>query len=156
MFEARWFNIIEASHIQLEPSHAEPTGCCSAGEGSPIQGLRGPRIDLIGHQLHIADQVARRYAPRVLLADEVGLGKTIEAGLILHQQLQTGRAGRVLIVVPDALVHQWFVEMARRFNLRFSIFDEERLEALGKPSAESVKDMLADLIAGQRITLEKR
>ncbi|HCO66100.1 MAG TPA: hypothetical protein DIT60_15155, partial [Alcanivorax sp.] len=48
---------------------------------------------------------------------------------------------------PDALVHQWFVEMARRFNLRFSIFDEERLEALGKPSAESVKDMLADLIA---------
>ena len=39
------------------------------------------------------------------------------AGLILHQQLQTGRAGRGLIVVPDALVHQWFVEMARRFNL---------------------------------------
>jgi ATP-dependent helicase HepA len=116
-------------------------------EGSEIEGLRGPRIDLIGHQLYIADQVARRYAPRVLLADEVGLGKTIEAGLILHQQLQTGRAGRVLIVVPDALVHQWFVEMARRFNLRFSIFDEERLEALGKPSAESVKDMLADLIA---------
>ncbi|HBS15899.1 MAG TPA: hypothetical protein DD977_13310, partial [Alcanivorax sp.] len=48
-------------------------------EGSEIEGLRGPRIDLIGHQLYIADQVARRYAPRVLLADEVGLGKTIEA-----------------------------------------------------------------------------
>ncbi len=116
-------------------------------EGSPIQGLRGPRIDLIGHQLHIADQVARRYAPRVLLADEVGLGKTIEAGLILHQQLQTGRARRALIVVPDALVHQWFVEMARRFNLRFSIFDEERLNALSRPSVDDVKEMLADIFA---------
>lgn len=47
--------------------------------------------------------------PRVLLADEVGLGKTIEAGMILHYQLHTGRAKRVLIVVPDALIHQWLV-----------------------------------------------
>jgi ATP-dependent helicase HepA len=47
----------------------------------------------------------------VLLADEVGLGKTIEAGLIIHQQLLTGRASRVLILVPDSLVHQWLVEM---------------------------------------------
>ena len=116
-------------------------------EGSAVQGLRGPRIDLIGHQLYIADQVAHRFAPRVLLADEVGLGKTIEAGLILHQQLHTGRARRALIVVPDALVHQWFVEMARRFNLRFAIFDESRLEALGDQSANSIKGMLASIIA---------
>ncbi len=99
-------------------------------ERSPVQGLLGPRIDLIGHQLYIAHQVASRYAPRVLLADEVGLGKTIEAGLIIHQQLVTHRAQRVLIVVPPALVHQWFVEMVRRFNLHFSIFDAERVAAL--------------------------
>lgn len=99
-------------------------------ESSPIQGLRGPRIDLIGHQLHIAHEVAQRFAPRVLLADEVGLGKTIEAGLIIHQQLISHRARRVLIVVPPPLVHQWFVEMARRFNLHFSIFDQSRLDAL--------------------------
>ncbi|MGB1465822.1 MAG: RNA polymerase-associated protein RapA [Alcanivorax nanhaiticus] len=112
---------------------------------SRIKGLRGPRIDHIGHQLYIADQVANRYAPRVLLADEVGLGKTIEAGLILHQQLLTGRANRVLVVVPPALVHQWFVEMVRRFNLHFSIFDRERLDAL-QPET-SIKDMLASIIA---------
>ncbi len=121
----------------------------AASQQSPVRGLRGPRVDLIGHQLFIADQVAQRYAPRVLLADEVGLGKTIEAGLILHQQLYSGRAERVLVVVPDALVHQWFVEMARRFNLRFSIFDESRLEALGAGSADGIKDMLADIIAEQ-------
>ena len=93
---------------------------------SPVRGLIGPRTSLIPHQLHIAREVSRRHAPRVMLADEVGMGKTIEAGLILHQQLITGRASRVLILLPESLVHQWLVEMLRRFNLRFSVFDEER------------------------------
>ncbi len=95
---------------------------------SPLRGLAGGRVSLIPHQLYIASEVSQRHAPRVLLADEVGLGKTIEAGLILHQQLLTGLASRVLIVVPESLQHQWLVEMWRRFNLRFSIFDEERCQ----------------------------
>ncbi len=93
---------------------------------SDLLGLQGPRVGLIPHQMWIAHEVGRRYAPRVLLADEVGLGKTIEAGLIIHQQLLTGRAERVLVIVPDTLRHQWLVEMLRRFNLRFSVFDEDR------------------------------
>lgn len=93
---------------------------------SDLLGLTGSRTSLLPHQLYIAHEVANRYAPRVLLADEVGLGKTIEAGLILHQQLLTERAKRVLIVVPETLIHQWLVEMLRRFNLHFSLFDEER------------------------------
>lgn len=93
---------------------------------SPMRGLCGMRAGLIPHQLFIAHEVGRRYAPRVLLADEVGLGKTIEAGMIIHQQVLSGRAQRVLIVVPETLQHQWLVEMMRRFNLHFSIFDEER------------------------------
>ena len=97
---------------------------------SDLQGLIGARTSLIPHQLYIAHEVANRYAPRVLLADEVGLGKTIEAGLILHHQLLTERAQRVLIVVPETLVHQWLVEMIRRFNLFFSIYDEDRCQAI--------------------------
>lgn len=93
---------------------------------SPMRGLCGMRAGLIPHQLFIAHEVGRRYAPRVLLADEVGLGKTIEAGMIIHQQVLSGRAQRILIVVPETLQHQWLVEMMRRFNLHFSIFDEER------------------------------
>jgi ATP-dependent helicase HepA len=92
----------------------------------PISGLRGMRTNLIPHQLHIAHDVGRRHAPRVLLADEVGLGKTIEAGMIIQQQLLAGRAERVLIVVPETLQHQWLVEMLRRFNLRFALFDDDR------------------------------
>ncbi|ASV34263.1 RNA polymerase-associated protein RapA [Candidatus Hamiltonella defensa] len=90
------------------------------------QGLRGVRASLIPHQLHIAHEIGQRHAPRVLLADEVGLGKTIEAGMILYQQLLSGRAERVLIVVPESLQHQWLVEMLRRFNLHFSLFDKNR------------------------------
>ena len=106
---------------------------------SPVYGLAGSRTSLIAHQLYIAYEVSRRYAPRVLLADEVGLGKTIEAGLILHQQLLLERARRVLIVVPESLLHQWLVEMLRRFNLLFSIFDAARL-ALPEDGEEPVDD----------------
>ena len=104
---------------------------------SPVSGLLGPRIQLLPHQLYIAYEIANRYAPRVLLADEVGLGKTIEAGLIIHQQLITGRARRVLIAVPDSLLHQWLVEMLRRFNLYFTIIDEERCQELVESGNEN-------------------
>jgi ATP-dependent helicase HepA len=97
---------------------------------SKVRGFVGGRIDLVPHQLCIAAEVAGRLLPRVLLADEVGLGKTIEACLIVHRLILTGRAQRVLILVPDSLVHQWFVELLRRFNLWFHIFDEERCAAI--------------------------
>ena len=97
---------------------------------SPVSGFLGGRIDLILHQLYIAHEVSSRYAPRVLLSDQVGLGKTIEACLILHRLLLSGRISRVLILVPESLVHQWFIEAMRHFNMWFSIFDEERCASL--------------------------
>ncbi|MEO9801726.1 MAG: RNA polymerase-associated protein RapA [Reichenbachiella sp.] len=122
---------------------------------SPVSGFVGGRIDLIPHQLYIAHEVSTRYAPRVLLSDQVGLGKTIEACLILHRLLLNGRISRVLILVPDALVHQWFVEVLRRFNLWFHIFDEERCEAIENGAPEGnpfLEDQLiicsTDFLAG--------
>lgn len=103
---------------------------------SPINGFVGGRIDLIPHQLYIAHEVSSRYDPRVLLSDQVGLGKTIEACLILHRLLLSGQASRILILVPDSLIHQWFVEMLRRFNLWFHIFDEERCAALDETAPD--------------------
>lgn len=97
---------------------------------SPVFGLLGARVQCLPHQFYIASQMANRISTRVLLADEVGLGKTIEAGLIMHQQIMQGRASRVLVIVPSALVHQWLVEMLRRFNLAFTVLDAERYEAL--------------------------
>ena len=92
---------------------------------SPTRGFLGGRLDLIPHQYYIAGEVCGRHAPRVMLSDETGLGKTIEACLIAHHLLVTHQISRILIIVPDALVHQWFVELYRKFNLSFHIFNQE-------------------------------
>lgn len=103
---------------------------------SSVRGFVGGRVDLLPHQMFIANEVSNRVTPRVLLADEVGLGKTIEAGLILHRLHLTDRANRVLILLPDALVNQWFVELLRRFNLVTSVLDEDRCLDLASDDPE--------------------
>ena len=105
-------------------------------QNSPLRGMVGARVGLIPHQFYIAHEVGKRFAPRVLLADEVGLGKTIEAGLIIHQQLKTGRSERILILVPDSLQYQWMIEMRRRFNLNFSLFDLTRTASIKEHDPE--------------------
>lgn len=115
---ASWFDLRYQTWQRLENSHK-----------SGMRGLQGARVSLIGHQLYIAHEVAERANPRVMLADEVGLGKTIEAGLILQYRLINQLSRRVLIIVPESLLHQWLVEMLRRFNLSFSIIDEQRCVA---------------------------
>ena len=119
MDDNRWYNLRYAT-LQHQARLA----------ALPVQGLLGPRVSLIPHQFYIANEVASRHAPRVLLADEVGLGKTIEAGLIMSKQLVSGRASRMLVIVPPALTFQWFVEMIRRFNLQFTLLDEERCQQI--------------------------
>jgi ATP-dependent helicase HepA len=125
-----------------------------AALGSPARGFVGGRVDLIPHQLYIASEVTRRHAPRVLLADEVGLGKTIEACLILHHLLVSGRIERALILVPESLLHQWLVELKRRFSLRFSLFDEARCRSIesGRPGDNPFLDDQLVLAGTQFLT----
>jgi len=129
---------------------------------SPLRGFRGGRVDLIPHQMYILQEVSSRQSPRVLLSDEVGLGKTIEACLIMQRLRSVGRAERILILVPESLVHQWFVELLRRFNLWFSIYDEERCRATEK-SGEGQNPFLdeqmalcsIDFLAGSEVRSEQ-
>ena len=104
---------------------------------SPVRGFTGARIELLPHQLYIAHEVSRRQRPRVLLADEVGLGKTIEACLILHRMVVCGKAHRILILLPEPLIHQWFVELLRRFNMSFRILDKDRCEVEDRAGARN-------------------
>lgn len=99
---------------------------------SNCRGFIGARIELIPHQLYIAREVARRHHPRVLLSDEVGLGKTIEAGLIFHHLWITGEVKRVLCLVPGQLITQWLTEFYRKFNVLFSIMTPTQAEELTK------------------------
>lgn len=83
-----------------------------------LEGLTG--VEHLPHQIETVRKVLRRFRGRVLLADEVGLGKTIEACLLLREYLLRGLAKRVLILVPTPLVSQWREELSSKFHLEFS------------------------------------
>jgi SNF2 family DNA or RNA helicase len=83
-----------------------------------LEGLTG--VEHLPHQIETVRKVLRRFRGRVLLADEVGLGKTIEACLLLREYLLRGLARRVLILVPTPLVSQWREELASKFHLEFN------------------------------------
>ena len=91
-------------------------------QSSPLRGLVGSRVGLIPHQLYIAHEVGKRFAPRVLLADEVGLGKTIEAGIVV-MQYWAERKRRILVVSPSSLRQQWSQELLEKFNLPSIVID---------------------------------
>ncbi len=114
--------------------------------GSRVRGLVGARMELLSHQISIAHETSSRAHPRVLLADEVGLGKTIEAGLVFHRLYVTGQVNRVLVVAPSQLVHQWMVELYRRFHHLFTVLDEETCRAEEKGDKEKNPFVLRSLI----------
>jgi ATP-dependent helicase HepA len=87
----------------------------------------GGRIRLFPHQLHVAERATAADPVRWLLADEVGLGKTVEACLILNHLVHTRGVGRCLVVAPDTLTVQWLGELWRKYHQVFALLDEERL-----------------------------
>ena len=80
------------------------------------------RIALLPHQLWVCKRVLESWPTRWLVADDVGLGKTIEAGLILTPLLSSGRVRRLLILAPASLVEQWQVRLREMFDIRISIY----------------------------------
>jgi SNF2 family DNA or RNA helicase len=81
------------------------------------------RVDIKPHQVSVVHRVISDYPHRFLLCDEVGLGKTIEAGLILKELRARGGAERVLVIAPPNLVRQWQFELKSKFNETFSILN---------------------------------
>lgn len=112
---------------------------------SPVRGMIGPRVQLLPHQVYVTQEICRRGLPRALLADEVGLGKTIEAAWIMHRLLATGRIRRVLILVPESLVNQWFVELFRRFNLSFWVPASQTEEVLEEDDISSQERVILSI-----------
>ena len=96
----------------------------------------GGRIAIHPHQLHVAERATAADPVRWLLADEVGLGKTVEACLILSRLLRTGRADRALIVAPSTLTIQWLGELYRKFHQTFVLLDARRRDDVVKENGE--------------------
>lgn len=83
------------------------------------------RLDVIPHQMIMADKVLRTESKGFLIADDVGLGKTIETGLVIRSMIAHGRADRILLICPASLVFQWQEQLQARFNEWFSILNSE-------------------------------
>ena len=96
----------------------------------------GGRIQIFPHQLYAAERACHSDPARWLLADEVGLGKTVEACLILNRLLHTGRAERTLVVAPETLTLQWLGELWRKYHQVFVLLDEKRLDDVAKDHGE--------------------
>ncbi len=95
-------------------------------------GLSNARIEPNLHQLFIAHLVTNKLKPRMILADEVGLGKTIEAGLILKELRAREVIERVLVVCPASLQYQWQTELRSKFNEEFEIVNSAAAKYLGQ------------------------
>ena len=101
-------------------------------EADGLGSFLGGRVRLFPHQLHVAELATARLPVRWLLADEVGLGKTIEAALILNRLLHTQQIERCVVVAPEALTVQWLGELWRKYHQVFTLLDPPRLSDVAR------------------------
>lgn len=95
-----------------------------------LSSLSNSRVEVKHHQVAVVHRVATTYPHRFLLADEVGLGKTIEAGLILKELKARGTAVRILVLAPSGIVSQWQFELKTKFNQRFALYNRATVSYL--------------------------
>ncbi|WP_407530868.1 DEAD/DEAH box helicase [Methylobacterium oryzisoli] len=86
------------------------------------------------HQVRAFHRLYDQWPPKLLVADEVGLGKTIQAGLLLRQAWLSGRAKRILVLAPKSVCRQWQIELREKFNLNWPIYDGAKLCWLPSPA----------------------
>ena len=96
------------------------------------------------------ERLYRDWPPRLLIADEVGLGKTIQAGMLLRQAWLAGRAKRILILAPKAILKQWQVELREKFNLNWPIYDGRKLTWYPSPAFRGKNERNVDRHAWHR------
>ncbi len=111
----------------------------SASGGGDYIGEATSAITPWPHQVHAFDRMYHSWPPRLLIADEVGLGKTIEAGLLIRQAWISGKAKRILILAPKAVLRQWQIELREKFNLNVPIYDGGHLHWYPSPAMHTIK-----------------
>jgi superfamily II DNA or RNA helicase len=117
------------SAVEGSEERARNTWLCYEAHALPLMdgaaSLTSAKIDLLPHQVVLTHRVATASPRRYLVADEVGLGKTIETALVLRELASRGELTRALMVVPAGLVNNWHRELNEVFNLGFEVFGSE-------------------------------
>jgi len=107
-------------------------------------------IELLEHQVRTAKTVLRRFRGRAMLCDEVGLGKTIEAGLVLSELIIRGLARSVLVLVPPSLIEQWQGEMRRKFSIELISHDDPAFRERGPNAWSEFDRVIASIHTAKR------
>jgi len=107
-------------------------------------------MELLEHQTRTAITVLRRFRGRAMLCDEVGLGKTVEAGLILSELLMRGLVRSVLIITPPSLIAQWQGEMRRKFAVELTSHDDAGFREKGPAAWTSHDRMIVSIHTAKR------
>ncbi len=107
-----------------------------------IKCITNSRLSLFPHQINVAHRLSEEFFPKLILADEVGLGKTIEAGIYIKEMMARNLADRILIIVPATLAHQWEFEMKNKFNVEFVIYDGKKFKNLKKRGSRKFSALL--------------
>ncbi len=107
-------------------------------------------MEVLEHQVRTAKTVLRRFRGRALLCDEVGLGKTIEAGLVLDELALRGLARSMLVLTPPSLVEQWQGEMRRKFSLDFTAYDDAAFREAGAEAWTRFDRIIASVHTAKR------
>ena len=102
------------------------------------------------HQVRAFARLYGQWPPKLLIADEVGLGKTIQAGMLLRQAWLAGRARRILILAPKAVLRQWQIELREKFNLNWPIYDGRKLSWYPSPALRGAHERDVDPRAWHR------
>ena len=112
-------------------------------DGGAQVGVATAAVEPWPHQARAFQRMYAQWPPKLLLADEVGLGKTIQAGMLLRQAWLAGKAKRILILAPKAVLAQWQIELREKFNLDWPVYDGKTLrwlpsrarQVLGEPDS---------------------
>ena len=117
------------SHVAAGAERQRRAWLCWQAHALPLMesasALTSAKIDLLPHQVVLTHRVATSSPRRFLVADEVGLGKTIETALILRELMSRGELRRALMIVPAGLVNNWHRELNEVFHLNFEVFGSE-------------------------------
>ena len=103
-------------------------------DGGAQVGVATAAVEPWPHQARTFQRLYAQWPPKLLIADEVGLGKTIQAGLLLRQAWLAGKAKRVLVLAPKAVLAQWQIELREKFNLDWPIYDGKTLRWAASPA----------------------
>lgn len=135
-----WFNLYDYA-LEFKAKAGEDTVLC-------LPFLRD--VNPYNYQIKTVKAVLNRFRGRVLLGDEVGLGKTIEAGMAMMEYIMRGLVKKILILTPPSLVEQWYFEMKRKFNQDFVKYDDPDFKKYGDNAWENFNKVITSIATAKR------